>query len=131
ELAEKAAFQHGFADDGFGVEDVTFGFNYKRALGFEIFGYGVGDAVILQIHVTAAPFAHGGFGADGHFEFSAAIEAGNFFVRDRALDRFATGLEDFLDAKMLSALFTDGRDGRTRLALLVAATGADHQHLFL
>ena len=58
ELAEKFSFDDGITDDGFRVEDVTFGFQDELTFGFEIFGNRVGDVVIAQVDVAAAAFAH-------------------------------------------------------------------------
>src|ERR1700690_4261156 len=66
-------------DDALGVENVAFELNDERALGFEVFGEGAGDAVIVQVHVLAAPLAHRGFGGGWYDQFGAAFEAGDVF----------------------------------------------------
>src|SRR4030095_12790173 len=72
QLSEKTSFDNGVANDGFGVENIAFGFYDEGAFGLKVFGYRVGDAIILEIHVAATALAHGGFGVDHHFQLGAA-----------------------------------------------------------
>ena len=108
ELPVKFPPNDDLAGDGFGVENVTFWLNYEPALGFEIFGGGVVDVVIVQIQITAALLAHGGLGAGGNIQFRAALEANDPPQIQRARDFFLRRVESFLNVEMPATLFAIG-----------------------
>src|ERR1044071_505395 len=131
QFAQELATDDGVADDRLGVEDITFEFDDKFALGFEVAGDGIGDVVAAQVDVAAAAFAHGGLGIERHLQFGAAFETGEFSDLLGPLRGAGGGPEDILDADVLAALLADRGDGGSRLRLLVPAAGADDQDLIL
>src|SRR5881409_2372797 len=131
QFAQELPFDDGVAHDDLGVEDVTFRFDDELAFGFEISGNGVGDVIVAQVDMAAAPLAHGGLRADRHLQVGAALEAGDFPDLPRTLWRAGGRFEEFLNADVLAALFAGRGDGGARFRLLVAATRAGHQDLGL
>jgi hypothetical protein len=61
----------------------------------------------VQVHVTAAPFAHGGFGAGGNLQFGAALKTGDEFLFRRRGGSFRGRIEKVLNAEVLPALFAN------------------------
>src|SRR5436305_14621462 len=59
QLAEQPALEDGFADDGIGVEEKAAFFDDEAPFGFEMLGGCVGDLIVPQVDVAAAPLAHG------------------------------------------------------------------------
>ncbi len=57
-LAVELAPDDGIPDDGIGVEDESFLLDHEPAFGLEVLGDGVIDAIVAQVHKTAAAFAH-------------------------------------------------------------------------
>jgi len=98
----------GLTRNGLGVEHIAFFFDLEPALGLEIFGDGVGNLIVVQVHVTAAPFAHGGTGVGGDVQFGAAFEAGDTPEIQRAFGDFSRRLERLLNMEMPAALFAVG-----------------------
>ena len=131
EFAVEFAFDDSVANDAFRVEDPTLEFDHKCALGLEVFGQGRGDGVIVQVHIGAALLAHGGFGPDGHGQFGAAFETGDELLFRSPVRGFRRGFEDFLDAKVLAATFTNCGKRFAGFRLLVAAMWACQQDLVL
>ncbi len=106
----------------------------KAAFGFEVFGDGIADFVVLKIHMAAAAFAHGGLRADRDVQIGAALktaDASGFLGSGRArLWDLGRGRQSLLDAKVLPALFANtGVSGRGFL-LLMSALRAWHGYFF-
>src|SRR5262249_43909128 len=74
-FSNEPAFNDRITDHRVGVHDIAFFLQDKPAVGPEVFGNGLGDRVIAQVHVAAATLAHRGLGRGGHLEFSAALKA--------------------------------------------------------
>ena len=68
----------------------------------------MGDLIIAQVHVAAAPFAHRGSGGDGDFKFGPALETMNPFQLDGGFLQLRRGGLDFIEPEMSAAFFADG-----------------------
>jgi len=131
DLAKQAALEGDIAGDDLGVEDVDGGFDDEAALGLEVFGGGLVEGVILQIHVAAAALAHGGLGAGGDIEFRTALEAGDVLEVGGDLLAFGRRAEQLLQSEMPVAFLADGGEGSAGFELQVAAMRAGHLHFIL
>jgi hypothetical protein len=98
----------------------------------KVFGDRGGDLVIAQVHVAAAPLAHGRFGGDGDIELGRAGEAdhlpaldGGFFLL------FGDWPVGFLDPEVGAASLADGRVRAARFQLFMPALWALDWNPFL
>ena len=94
----------------------------------EILGKTLGDMIIAEIQVAAAPFAHGGGRRHGHVQFSAALETDHALLFERGRRQLGRRMKGLGDAKMRAALLTNAGISRARLRLRVTAFGAGHRN---
>jgi len=123
-LPQQSALENDFSADGIGVEKKTALFDDKSALGLEILGDGIGDLVIAQVHVAAAPLAHGGLCGERHIQFGATVETRDPPLTSIWLQRPGHRLLEVLKPEVLVTLPANGGVSRGRLRLRVPALGA-------
>ena len=80
EFADEPAFDDRLAHQRVRVEDVALFLDHQSAMRPEVLGDGLGDPVVGQVHVAAAPFAHGGGGGQRHGQFRAALETADLLL---------------------------------------------------
>src|SRR5713101_5500699 len=128
-LPQQPPLEDAFAGDRVRVEEKASGFDQEAAFGPEVFGNGVGNLVVPQIHVAAAPLAHGGLRRERHFQFRRAFETGDASGLTRRRLRPRGRTEDLLHAKVLVALLANGGVGARRFGLGVPALRTSYRYL--
>src|ERR1700733_5759882 len=124
QLSQKTAFDDGVPRDGFGVEKIARDLKSERALGFEIPRSRAGNAIVLQINIAAAPFAHRRLRGRRDLQLLAALKASDLLPLECDFDGFGRRTQRFLDQIMAAALLADGGDSGARFRLRMAAVRA-------